>query len=440
MPDCEFFINKRDYPHLKHNKASGCPVEPYGFIYDRDDRDPSQDVPLTRQHHSTYAPIASFYCGHADRFADLPLPSSEDWEAATGLIFPPSFKLEKDRNSKKMEPKKPRDLFTEENFRKFERPWEQKDETCLFRGTATGGGVTAATNQRINAAALSHLWKSDDRYNGSNGSSNGVPFLDAAITGWNLRDKKIAGHPMTYLKKEDFPFKGGRENFIPIYEQSRYKYLLYVDGHCAACRYAFMMRLGSVILKVESAQVADQMWYFPLLRPWVHHIPIAADLSDLAAKIQWCRDHDDECREIARRAMLIYDTYVSEQGVLDYMELLCHRVAERWRYPASWWSAPPAVSLPPKSSSPVDPQAPCYEGRNEDGTTLSKHCVRCREDLDAADRKRKREIEGTANHGSAGGGGGGAVDGMAARQASAARADQKQLLRERQKARRQNKG
>lgn len=27
------------------------------------------------------------------------------------------------------------------------------------------------------------------------------------------------------------------------------RYLVYVEGHCAACRYGFMMRLGSVILK-----------------------------------------------------------------------------------------------------------------------------------------------------------------------------------------------
>jgi hypothetical protein len=82
-----------------------------------------------------------------------------------------------------------------------------------------------------------------------------VPYLDAAITGWNHRCKKIYGKPMTYLDKSAFPFKGGKDKFIPIFQQSRYKYLLYIDGHCAACRYAFMMRLGSVILKVKSAHM-----------------------------------------------------------------------------------------------------------------------------------------------------------------------------------------
>jgi hypothetical protein len=45
------------------------------------------------------------------------------------------------------------------------------------------------------------------------------------------------------------------KNFVPIYEQARYKYLIYVEGHCAACRYSFLMRLGSVILKVRLGSV-----------------------------------------------------------------------------------------------------------------------------------------------------------------------------------------
>lgn len=56
IPDCEFFINKRDYPHLKANLS-----EPYGFIFDRDDRNPDDDLPLTREKYSTYSPIMSFY-------------------------------------------------------------------------------------------------------------------------------------------------------------------------------------------------------------------------------------------------------------------------------------------------------------------------------------------------------------------------------------------
>ena len=84
IPDCEFFLNKRDYPQLKVNiPRGGVPVEPYGFIYDRDDRVPEEDVDLVKERlFETYAPIVSFYASKRDRFSDLPWPSSEDWEGA----------------------------------------------------------------------------------------------------------------------------------------------------------------------------------------------------------------------------------------------------------------------------------------------------------------------------------------------------------------------
>lgn len=81
-----------------------------------------------------------------------------------------------------------------------------------------------------------------------------MALLDAEVTGWNLRDKKVASNPkMTFLRCDQFQFTAGRHHYIPIYDQSKYKYLLYIEGHCAANRYAFLMRLGSVILKVSFA-------------------------------------------------------------------------------------------------------------------------------------------------------------------------------------------
>ena len=41
-----------------------------------------------------------------------------------------------------------------------------------------------------------------------------------------------------------------------------------------------------MVLKVDSTK---EMWYFPLLEPYVHYVPIKEDLSDLADKIEWCK-------------------------------------------------------------------------------------------------------------------------------------------------------
>eukprot|EP00904_Undaria_pinnatifida_P007460 jgi/Undpi1/3844/HiC_scaffold_16.g07213.m1 len=394
IADCEFFINKRDYPQLKFNPSSLKPVEPYADShwshpaspppdFDADfpcsaSSDPDQDVPLKRHRYPVFTPIVSFYC--SERFADIPFPTSEDWEAATGKVFPKTFSHQAIfrtlgvNKEGELTIEEPRDLFTQENFQNFACDWADKQETAFFRwGTATGGGTTRETNQRLALAWLSHEWEGRVGGGGTEGGDSGessVPLLDAAIVGWNMRDKKVAGESMRFLDPTTVPFKGGRENFTPIYQQSKFKYLVYAEGHCAACRYGFMMRLGSVILKVESRCVADSMWYFPLLEPWVDHVPVKADLSDLEEKIRWCRSHDDECRKMAACAGKIYETFLS------------HEINRRYRVPPTWWTASACfVDTPP----PVMPHLAC--------ATCSREglCTRCK--VDAADAATRLKIK-----------------------------------------------
>ena len=408
MPDCDFFINKRDYPQLKvHTDSSpgfeniatilpetdstkqtskmpilplvpGMPVEPYGFIFDRDDRCKEQDIPLTRELYRNFAPIMSFYT--SSRFADIPIPPSEDWEAATGLIFPPSLTPTMAFDPETKKPVRtvgtPRDLFTSANLAKFNCSWDQKQNTAFFRGTATGGGTTIETNQRLHIAQLGWEWTQPNWQPPSTDPNDptdiSIPYLDSKIVGWNLRDKKVAQCGMTFVRPTDFPFEGDRKkNFVEIYKQSRYKYLLYVEGHCAACRYGFMMRLGSVILKVDSKCVADQMWYFPLLRPYYDHVPVKADLSDLFQQIQWCRTHDEECKRIAKNAEIVYNRYISREGVLDYMQSICLEIAQKQSYGPAWLPAVPAAA----------PAPPPYPGTRHTVCCLPRCDDRCEHDL-----------------------------------------------------------
>lgn len=134
----------------------------------------------------------------------------------------------------------------------------------------------------------------------------------------------------------------------------RFKYIIYVEGHAAASRYASMMKMGSVILKVESRTKARDIWYFPLLKPWEDHVPVKHDLSDLAEKIEWCKANDDKCKEIAQRAGELFDRCISkvrcpqlrapgaghlgpgsrpptpQDGIMDYLQLLCAEVSSRY--------------------------------------------------------------------------------------------------------------
>jgi hypothetical protein len=121
------------------------------------------------------------------------------------------------------------------------------------------------------------------------------------------------------------------------------------------------------------------MWYFPLLQPYVDHIPVKADLSDLAEKIQWCREHDAECKAIGENAKKFYDKYVARSALLDYVEMCCRHMARRYVPPPAWWEPPPPEQPPPKLRRP---DALCYEDRRS-----SRLCARCQEDADAEQRE-----------------------------------------------------
>lgn len=287
MPDCEFFINKRDHPQLLKDPT----LDPTPFINDKK---------LPRCSYTDHVPIMSFYTG--ERYADIPWPTTEDWEIATSRVYPATFWHYVRRDGELVLSAEPRDTYQSCPS----VPWGDRVAVAFFRGTCTGSGTQIDTNQRLHLAHLSHVWQRPD-------------LLDAALTGWNLRDKMTQHGLMTYIKKQVFPFYVGRDNFVPFSEQARYKYLIYVQGHSAASRLTYLLRIGACILKIESSCEAPDLWYSSLLREWEHYIPVKADLSDLKEKIIWCKAHDELCRAVSRNAVAFYSRYLCQDAILDYI-------------------------------------------------------------------------------------------------------------------------
>lgn len=68
-------------------------------------------------------------------------------------------------------------------------------------------------------------------------------------------------------------------------------------------------------------------------------------MSDLDEKIQWCREHDAECQRIAATARRLYEAYCAKDGILDYLQIVTHKIAAR-RVPVPVWWEPPPVGVP----------------------------------------------------------------------------------------------
>lgn len=286
LPDMEFFVNRRDFPLLKKDGT-----EPYNHMFD------GENVPLLSHNYDKYAPILSMVGG--DNFADIPMPTSDDWSRVMrkeGKFFPHNFN---------------RSFSMESTI-----SWKDKKPIAIFRGSTTGCGVTIETNPRLKLAYLSKVTPKD---------ADGLPLLDAGITGWNLRPRKYQGEK--YLKTIDFknlPF--GLVPQMTPQEQTSYKYLINVDGHVSAFRLSLELESGCCILLADSKY---KLWYRHLLKPYVHYVPVKADLSDLVSQVKWCKKHDKECEEIAGNAREFARTYLTKDGMLDYMQKLLLEVKKQ---------------------------------------------------------------------------------------------------------------
>ncbi len=77
------------------------------------------------------------------------------------------------------------------------------------------------------------------------------------------------------------------------------RFAIDIDGHTNAfTNFYTRLLFGCCVLKVASPRQFRQ-WYYDRLEPWVHYIPVAADLSDLQTHLAWCMAHPRDCQQIA---------------------------------------------------------------------------------------------------------------------------------------------
>jgi hypothetical protein len=284
VPDIEVFINRRDFPLLKTDNT-----ESYEHIFGM------ERYPLLSHRYDSYAPLLSMVT--TDLHADIPMPTAEDWARVCSQ--------EPDHSNRKYFAPDCRSYDYS-----FSTPWEQRVPTAVFRGASTGCGTTIETNPRL---LLSYM---SDRSPVEKVGDQMIRLLDAGITKLNLRPRKMMSSP--FLSLIDPSSIKKVEPLTPL-EQSRYKYIVHVDGHVSAFRLSLELSMGSVLLIAESKY---RLWFRRHLIPYEHYVPIQSDLSDLFDKIRWCRTNDEKCKEIASNAKKFYERYLQKDGILDYMQSL----------------------------------------------------------------------------------------------------------------------
>lgn len=284
LKDKSFFINKRDHPLLRTDLT-----EAHAFLFPKKTKIPKKYIG------KGFLPIHSFFSSEA--FADFLTVTTDDWEILSG-----------DVNISE----KPIDRYSNINYEKYKNiRWRDKKNVAFFRGSSTQGS-SLETNQRLKLAKISY------EYNNNSTEPKEGSILNSAIVTYNIRDKKTGPDaPVTFTKREKVGVPLGK--FVPMSEQAKYKYILSLSGHSAPARFMYLMKMKVLILKVESLRPeTDELWFYPLLKPYEDFIPIKKDLSDLFEKIEWCINHDEECKKIAKNAYKKFRTLLSKTYVLNY--------------------------------------------------------------------------------------------------------------------------
>jgi hypothetical protein len=81
-------------------------------------------------------------------------------------------------------------------------------------------------------------------------------------------------------------------------QQAR-KYILCLPGNDIPTSLRMDLLSGGVTLMPRPFWESD--WFFGLT-PHVHYIPLRADLADLEERLEWCRNNDRHCKEVAEAA------------------------------------------------------------------------------------------------------------------------------------------
>jgi hypothetical protein len=168
------------------------------------------------------------------------------------------------------------------NIQDFTTSWSDKTILkAVFRGGPSGCGTTIETNQRLRLTTLS----STD--------------LDVGIVGekGTIDSNSIRFDPVEGLSMLNTGIRSvSRLDYVA---QSKYKYIIHIDGNVHAYRFLTLLATGSVVLRVKSDYTS---WLDSVVEPGKHYIEIKSDLSDLLEKIEWCKVHDEECSQIAETA------------------------------------------------------------------------------------------------------------------------------------------
>ena len=162
-------------------------------------------------------------------------------------------------------------------------------------------------------------------------------LMDAGLVGYSTRDKKVSGKPIDFFRWQDYPELINSKNKkqkkmvrrMSMNDQSKFRYIIHIDGHVSAYRLGKELSLGSTILKVKSLY-DYKLWFDSFLQEDVHYLSVDKDLRNLEDVITYCKENDEFCKQIAINAKTLHSKIMTESFITRYMSEMINSISDQF--------------------------------------------------------------------------------------------------------------
>ena len=103
---------------------------------------------------------------------------------------------------------------------------------------------------------------------------------------------------------------------LSLEEQQKYKYIISVGSNAEwAERVRTYLFSSSLLIKHEAESIE---WFYPMIKPWVHYVPIRRDMKDTLNVMEWVVNNDLMCQQIVRQANDFAKHQLSEEAMIKF--------------------------------------------------------------------------------------------------------------------------
>ena len=202
-----------------------------------------------------------------------------------------------------------------ERARNQDIPWHEKKLGALWRGFMTGfmdiSKNATELDQCLSNPRCRFVYETKLR----NSS-----LIDAALIG-------VYSHYKGGTSCNGVPLRVSQQ--ATLEEIQSYKVIVSLEGNDVSSALKWNLMSNSVVVMPPPTKTSWAME--ELLEPWVHYIPVHANLSNLEEMIRWVGANDKHAQQIAERATLfIFDLWMSPEAKIDN-EAVKYGIVDRYR-------------------------------------------------------------------------------------------------------------